>query len=61
MRWLFVVLIALLLVTDFTGVNPGLGPGLSVKNAMLYAAVMVLACGCRHCTWPGPPGSVTQS
>jgi O-antigen ligase len=43
MRWLFVVLIALLLVTDFTGVNPGLGPGLSVKNAMLYAAVMVLA------------------
>jgi O-antigen ligase len=43
MRWLFIVLIALLLVTDFTGVNPGLGPGLSVKNAMLYAAVMVLA------------------
>src|SRR5436305_15227462 len=43
MRWLFVVLIALLLVTDFSGINPGLGPGLSVKNAMLYVAVMVLA------------------
>jgi len=43
MRWLFVVLIGLLMVTDFTGVNPGLGPGLSVKNAMLYVAVMVLA------------------
>jgi hypothetical protein len=43
MRWLFVVLIAMLMLTDFTGINPGLGPGLSVKNAMLYIAVMVLA------------------
>lgn len=43
MRWMLVGLIALLIATDFTGINPGLGPGLSVKNAMLYMAVMVLA------------------
>jgi len=43
MRWLFVVLLFLLIVTDFTGVNPGFGPGLSAKNAMLYVSVMVLA------------------
>ena len=43
MRWMLVGLIALLIATDFTGINPGLGPGLSVKNAMLYLAVMVLA------------------
>jgi O-antigen ligase len=43
MRWMLVGLIALLIGTDFTGINPGLGPGLSVKNAMLYLAVMVLA------------------
>jgi O-antigen ligase len=40
---MFVGLIALLMATDFTGINPGLGPGLSVKNAMLYLGVMVLA------------------
>jgi hypothetical protein len=39
---MFVGLIALLMATDFTGINPGLGPGLSVKNAMLYVAVVVL-------------------
>jgi O-antigen ligase len=33
---------ALLITTDFTGKNPGLGPGLSVKNVMLYIIVMVL-------------------
>ena len=43
MRWMFAGLIALLIATDFTGINPGLGPGLSVKNAMLYIAVVVLA------------------
>jgi O-Antigen ligase len=43
MRWMLVGLIALLITTDFTGINPGLGPGLSVKNAMLYLLVMVLA------------------
>jgi hypothetical protein len=43
MRWLFVVLMALLIISDFHGTNPGLGPGLSLKNAMLYLAVMVLA------------------
>jgi hypothetical protein len=42
MRWMFVGLIVLLMATDFTGINPGLGPGLSVKNAMLYVAVVVL-------------------
>jgi O-antigen ligase len=42
MRWLFVALIVLLMVSDFHGVNPGLGPGLSAKNAMLYLVVMVL-------------------
>lgn len=43
MRWMLVGLIGLLIITDFTGINPGLGPGLSVKNAMLYMLVMVLA------------------
>lgn len=42
MRWLFVALMALLMWSDFHGVNPGLGPGLSAKNAMLYTVVMVL-------------------
>ncbi len=36
MRWLFVFLIVLLMTSDFLGYNPGLGPGLSVKNAILY-------------------------
>jgi hypothetical protein len=40
---MLVGLIGLLIITDFTGINPGLGPGLSVKNAMLYMLVMVLA------------------
>ena len=43
MRWLFVILVALLIISDFHGTNPGLGPGLSLKNAMLYLVVMVLA------------------
>ena len=43
MRWLFVILMVLLMWSDFHGVNPGLGPGLSAKNAMLYMVVMVLA------------------
>ena len=43
MRWLFVLLMGLLMVSDFHGTNPGLGPGLSLKNAMLYTVVMVLA------------------
>jgi O-antigen ligase len=42
MRWLFVGLIALLMTSDFLGHNPGLGPGLSVKNAMLYLIAMAL-------------------
>jgi hypothetical protein len=42
MRWIFMCLIMLLMLTDFTGINPGLGPGLSVKNVLLYMCVMVL-------------------
>jgi O-Antigen ligase len=43
MRWLFVVLMGVLMISDFHGTNPGLGPGLSLKNAVLYTVVMVLA------------------
>lgn len=42
MRWMFVLLITLLMVSDFLGHNPGLGPGLSAKNAMLYLIAMAL-------------------
>lgn len=42
MRWMFVLLVALLITSDFLGHNPGLGPGLSVKNAMLYVIAMAL-------------------
>jgi O-antigen ligase len=42
MRWLFVFLITLLIASDFLGHNPGLGPGLSVKNAILYFVAMSL-------------------
>ncbi len=43
MRWLLIGLMSLLITTDFTGRDVGLGPGLSVKNILLYVAVMVLA------------------
>jgi hypothetical protein len=43
MRWMLIGLMALLITSDFTGANPGLGPGLSAKNAVLYLVVMVLA------------------
>jgi O-Antigen ligase len=42
MRWLFVFLIVLLMISDFMGHNPGLGPGLSLKNATLYLLAMAL-------------------
>lgn len=42
MRWLFVFLIVLLITSDFLGHNPGLGPGLSVKNATLYLIALTL-------------------
>jgi O-antigen ligase len=42
MRWLFVFLIVLLMTSDFLGHNPGLGPGLSVKNGTLYLIAMLL-------------------
>ena len=42
MRWMFVLLVTLLIASDFFGHNPGLGPGLSVKNAMLYVIALAL-------------------
>jgi O-antigen ligase len=42
MRWMFVLLVTLLITSDFLGHNPGLGPGLSVKNAMLYVIALAL-------------------
>src|SRR3569833_4110449 len=42
MRWMFVFLVTLLITSDFLGHNPGLGPGLSVKNAFLYLISMGL-------------------
>jgi O-antigen ligase len=42
MRWMFVLLVTLLITSDFLGHNPGLGPGLSMKNAMLYVIAMAL-------------------
>ncbi len=42
MRWPFVFLIVLLMTSDFLGHNPGLGPGLSVKNATLYMVCLTL-------------------
>ncbi len=43
MRLMLIALMSLLIATDFLGRNPGLGPGLSAKNALLYVLVMVLA------------------
>jgi O-antigen ligase len=42
MRWMFVLLVTLLIASDFLGHNPGLGPGLSVKNAFLYMIAMAI-------------------
>src|SRR5581483_444230 len=42
MRWMFVFLVTLLITSDFSGHNPGLGPGLSVKNACLYMIAMAI-------------------
>ena len=42
MRWMFVFLVTLLIATDFLGHNLGLGPGLSLKNACLYAVTLAL-------------------
>ncbi|MDB6087240.1 MAG: hypothetical protein JWN85_24, partial [Gammaproteobacteria bacterium] len=42
MRWLFVLLITVLIMSDILGHNPGLGPGLSVKNALLYLIALTL-------------------
>jgi O-antigen ligase len=42
MRWLVVFLIVLLMTSDFLGHNPGLGLGLSLKNAVLYLIALAL-------------------
>ena len=42
MRWMFVLLVTLLITSDFLGHNPGLGPGLSLKNAFLYMIAMAI-------------------
>ena len=42
MRWMFVFLAVLLITSDFLGHNPGLGPGLSLKNAFLYMIAMAI-------------------
>jgi O-antigen ligase len=42
MRWMFVFLVTLLIASDFMGHNPGLGPGLSLKNAFLYMIAMAI-------------------
>jgi O-antigen ligase len=42
MRWMFVFLVTLLIASDFLGHNPGLGPGLSLKNACLYVVTLAL-------------------
>jgi hypothetical protein len=36
MRWLFVLLIGILVVSDILAIDFSLGPGLSIKNALLY-------------------------
>jgi O-antigen ligase len=42
MRWMFVFLVTLLIASDFLGHPVGLGPGLSIKNACLYAVTLAL-------------------
>lgn len=42
MIWLFVLLIATLTASDVLGRDFGLGPGLSVKNALLYVIALAL-------------------
>src|SRR5688572_11969637 len=37
MRWLFLALIGAFVVSDIFGLSLSLGPGLSVKNAVLYS------------------------
>ncbi len=42
MRWLFALLIAVLVSSDIAGRTIGLGPGLSIKNALLYTIALGL-------------------
>ena len=42
MRWLFVLLIAVFIVSDVFGLGMSMATGLSVKNAVLYAIVFAL-------------------
>jgi O-antigen ligase len=43
MRWLIVLLVATLVLSDLLGTGMSLGPGLSVKNAILYCLAVALA------------------
>lgn len=42
MRWLIVLLISTLVLSDLLGMSMSLGPGLSVKNAILYCLAIAL-------------------
>jgi hypothetical protein len=42
MRWLFVLLIGILVVSDIFAIDFSLGPGLSIKNALLYLIAFAL-------------------
>src|SRR5688572_745766 len=42
MRWLVILLITALVASDVLGVSMSLGPGLSVKNLILYCLALAL-------------------
>lgn len=42
MRWLIVLLVSVLVASDLLGLGLSLGPGLSVKNAILYSLAVAL-------------------
>ena len=42
MRWLIVLLVSMLVMSDLLGLSMSLGPGLSVKNAILYFLALAL-------------------
>jgi O-antigen ligase len=42
MRWLIILLISVLMLSDLLGMSMSLGPGLSVKNAILYCLAVAL-------------------
>jgi O-antigen ligase len=42
MRWLIILLVSVLVLSDVLGMSMSLGPGLSVKNAILYCLALAL-------------------